>query len=191
MTGPTEQDERNAVLRAAVADRFRREYAEALAHAAGLFGEGWEPTGRHSLVTHAEAERARLTGGRPAAAMTVVTAKNPAGDARHFVVEDGRAREVAGWREAFGDRLTEPDPDRRIEVGGRLVHPHRYQLHWSGFEPDYRPRSAGQLAAARERREAKAEDARRRAVEEAAEASLFPTWVREVGYVPDRKGKGR
>ncbi len=118
--------------------------------------------------------------------MTVFTAKNQDGDARHFVVEDSDVREVAGYREAFGSMLTEPDPDRLIEVKSLMVHPHRYQLHWSGFEPDYRPRSAEQLAAAREKPNA----AQRQAVEEEAKRSLFPEWVREEGYVPDRKGKG-
>lgn len=191
MTEPTEQDINNATLRAGIADRFRREYEEVRAYAVGLFGDGWEPTGRHSLVKHAEAERARLRGGRPQAVKMVITARNPAGDTRHFVMEDGAPREVEGYREAFGEMLTEPDPDRVIEVKGQTVHPHRYQLHWSGFEPDYRPRSAEQLAAAREKRKAKEDDAHRQAVEEAAEGSLFPEWVREEGYVPDRKGKGR
>src|SRR5436853_583280 len=111
MTEPTEQNVRNASLRSEIASRFRADFSQAEAFACSLFGLGWSPSGRHSLVTHEESDRARGEGGRAKAAMTVVTARK--GDqARHFVVEDGSAREVPGWEEAFGAMLTEPDPDR-------------------------------------------------------------------------------
>ena len=51
-------------------------------------------------------------------------------------------REVESYQQAFGAMLTDPDPNRTIEVRGEKVHPHLYELHWSGFEPDYAPRSA-------------------------------------------------
>lgn len=116
---------------------------------------------------------------------SVITAKNKAGVTRHFIVEDGKAREVPGYRETFGPMLTEPDLSRTIEVKGELVHPHRYELHWSGFEPEYRPQSAEALAAAREKREQKA-------IEKEAAGSLFADQIRAEGYVkPRRKGKWR
>jgi hypothetical protein len=71
---PSEQDRRNAALRQIIADRQRREYTEALDFAVSLFGPGWEPSGRHSLVAHEESERARREGGRAQAHMTVTTA---------------------------------------------------------------------------------------------------------------------
>lgn len=178
---PTDRDRQNYAIRKIIADKFRREWVEALGYAMSLFSPGYEPTGRHSLVTHAESERARREGGRAVAAMSVITAKNAAGDARHFVVENGTAREVPGWKEAFGPMLTEPDPERTIEVRGESVHPHRYELHWSGFEPGYEPRTPEQLAEAREKREVKAEAKDAAELEEIARGSLFPDWVREQG----------
>lgn len=161
MTEPTAQDIENARLRQEIAERFRREYQDALALTEQAFGLGWVPAGKHSLVTHEESDRARREGGRAVATMSVVTARNAAGDARHFAVEDGVPREVPGWKEAFGSMLTEPDPNRTIEVRGERVHPHKFELHWSGFDGDYTPRTAVQLAEAREKRERKAEEKER------------------------------
>jgi len=178
VTEPTEQDRQNAATRQAIADKFRREYVLAESLACSLFGPGWSPSGRHSLVTHEESDRARREGGRAHAAMTVVTARK-GGQARQFVVEDGKAREVPSWEDAFGAMLTEPDPSRTIEVRGETVHPHRYELHWSGFDPGYEPRTAEQLAAARAKREEKA-------VEKEAEGSLFADLIRAEGPLPKR-----
>jgi hypothetical protein len=94
----------------------------------------------------------------------------------------GECREVSGWEEGFGPMLTEPDTERTIVVRGETVHPHRYQLHWAGFEPDIRPRSAEALAAARAKREAKA-------LEQEAEGNLFADAVRAEG--PVKKGRSR
>ncbi|MFO0796358.1 MAG: hypothetical protein U0804_02710 [Gemmataceae bacterium] len=68
----------------------------------------------------------------------------------------------------------------------RLGYPiHRFSLCWRWFEPNYRPQSSDQLAAARERREQKA-------VENEADGSLFTEQIREEGYVPKkRKDRGR
>jgi hypothetical protein len=64
-------------------------------------------------------------------------------------------------------------------------HVHRYSLYWDGYETDYRPRSAEQLAADRARREQKA-------VEKEAAGSLFAEQILAEGYVkPKRKGKPR
>jgi hypothetical protein len=81
----------------------------------------------------------------------------------------------------FGDMLTEPHPSMTIEVLGKTVAPHRYSLHWSGFEPDYVPKTAEQLAAARKKREDKAVE------KEAAESPLFADLIRAEGYVPPKR----
>jgi hypothetical protein len=83
----------------------------------------------------------------------VITVKNDAGDRRHFsVTEDRQVVEHASMEAGFGAMLREPHPTQRIEVRGELVAPHRYSLCWSGFEL-YRPKTAEELAALRERRE--------------------------------------
>jgi hypothetical protein len=84
-SGPPPHVRRNATLRQIIADRQRREYIEALGYAMSLFGPGWEPSGRHSLVAHEESERARREGGRAQTHMIVTTARNDAGDTRHVI----------------------------------------------------------------------------------------------------------
>lgn len=97
---------------------------------------------------------------------------------------EGKAREVAGYQEGFGAVLTEPDPERTIEVRGEQVHPHRHGLYRSGFEKEYEPRTAEQSATARERRHQKE-------LEAEAEGSLFSDLILAEGWVPKkRKGRG-
>jgi hypothetical protein len=79
--------------------------------------------------------------------------------------------------------LTEPDTDRTIVVKGQRVHPQKYGLYRGGFEKNYRPQTADQLATARARREAKA-------VKREIDGSLFGDLIQEEGYVPKR-GKSR
>ena len=175
---PTHQDIENARRRQQIADRQRAEYEAALALAEAVFGQGWEPCGRHDLIAYAEADRCRRTGDRPTPAASVYTSAKD-GAQRHFMVIDGQAHEVASYQQGFGAMLTEPDPDRVIDVKGQQVRPHRYGLYWAGYEPDYRPKNAEQLAAARARREQKAEDKERKEIDALAEGSLFPEWVKE------------
>lgn len=155
MTEPTDLDRENAARRNAIALRFRKEYLEALGYAMSLFGPGWEPHGKHSLVTHEEAARVRYTGERATPAAVVITARKER-DERHFIVENGTARECGPYAEALKHMLDERHPTRRVTVRGEEVPISMYEVQWSGFEPDYRPQSADQLAAAREKREAKA-----------------------------------
>lgn len=175
---PTHQDIENARRRRAIADRFRAEYDRAEQVAVTLFGPGWNPVGRHDLIGHAEAERCRRTGGRPTPAASVFTADKD-GTHRHFMLVSGQPQEVADYEAGFGAMLTEPDPERTIDVRGQTVHPHRYGLYWSGYDPSYNPKTAEQLAAARGRREEKAAEKERKAVEELAAGSLFPEWILE------------
>lgn len=179
MATPTELDIENARRRQDIADRFREEYDHATALAEQVLGEGWEPTGKHTLVDKADEDRCRGTGEKPVPAAVVLTARNAAGDKRHLRA-DGEPRECQSVIAGFGDMLTEPHPTMTIDVFGKTVAPHRYSLYWSGFEPGYRPQSADQLAAAREKREAKA-------VEKEAEGSLFADLIRAEGYVPPKR----
>ncbi|MBY0459085.1 MAG: hypothetical protein K2V38_17250 [Gemmataceae bacterium] len=128
MTEPTQQDIDNAALRAGIAARFRREFEEAKALAESVFGPGWEPTGRHDLVTHAEASAARHEGRRMTPSASVITAQNGSGERRHFRVTEGGPVEVESYPQGFGAMLTEPDTERTIEVRGESVHPHKYEL---------------------------------------------------------------
>src|SRR4051794_13181327 len=73
---PTDRDRENAAARAAIAARQAAEYGQVLAWALGAFGPGWEPSGRHYLVSKEAEDRCRHSGERPAVAATVFTAKN-------------------------------------------------------------------------------------------------------------------
>jgi hypothetical protein len=116
------------------------------------------------------------------AAATVYSAEKD-GVKRHFTVRGGKPVECTGYQDGFGPMLTEPDPRREFEANGTRHAVHRYSLYWAGYEADYRPRTAGQLAVTRARREQKA-------VEREAEGSLFADLIRQEGYVP-RKPRGR
>lgn len=176
---PTEQDVRNAELRQVVADRFRAEYLAARDLAERAFGSGWEPTGRHFLVTHDEEDRARAAGERVRPAAEVFTAEKD-GVQRHFTLRHGVPVECGGYQEGFGDLLFEPDPVRGFERDGVVHRLHKHSLYWAGYEPDYRPQSAEQLAVARERRQQKAVE------KEVLDSPLFADLIRAEGYVPRR-----
>lgn len=184
MTEPTPLEIANAACRAEIAERFRREYDEALALAESVFGPGWEPCGRHMLVEKDEEERARKAGDRAQPAATVYSARNKDGGTRHFVIEKGVPREVASVEEGFGDMYHEKHPTRGFEHRGQWIPWQRYSLHWGGYEL-YTPQTAEQLAAARLKREAKAVE------KEAQVAPLFADLIREEGYVKPKPRRGR
>ncbi|WP_143393238.1 hypothetical protein [Fimbriiglobus ruber] len=146
-----------------------------------VLGPGFVPVGRHYLVDHDEEERARKSGGRMASAATVITAEKD-GVRRHVAVIGDETRECASYEEGFGVMLTEPDPTRGFTHKGQWCRVNRYSLYWAGYEPGYTPRTAEQLATAREKREAKA-------VEREAEGNLFADAVREEGFIPKRRGR--
>jgi hypothetical protein len=115
-------------------------------------------------VDKQEEERVRYSGERPAAAATVYTVKNAAGEQRHFTVEGSRVVEHASHEVGFGPMLLEPHPTRTIELRGQQVLPHRYSLCWAPYEL-YHPRTAELLAAlraTRERKKAEREEQRSR-----------------------------
>jgi hypothetical protein len=181
---PTEQDRRNAAVRAEIAARFQADYEQCLAWAEPLFGQGFIPAYRHYLVDHDDEERCRQSGGRPPAAATVYTVRNAAGDKRHFMLKDGRPVEVSGYTEGFGDMLYELHPTRGFEHQGKRVAYHRYSLCFAAYH-DYHPKSAEQLAADRATREA-------RAVDRLAEANpLFEDEIRAEQAQPERRRRGR
>lgn len=152
MPDPTSRDFANAALRQTVADRQRDEYRRVLAWADSIMGPGWLPHGRHYLLEIEEEEIARREGTTAKAAATVYTVTNGVRK-RHFMVgEDGKAQEVAGYKEGFQEMLLEPHPTRLIEVRGEKVSPHRYSLNWAPIEL-YEPRTAEELAALRVSRE--------------------------------------
>ena len=179
MTEPTAQDIANATRRNAIATRFRSKYLEALALAETVLGPGWEPTGYNYLVEKDEEDRARRTNTKSVPAATVISAVKD-GVKRHFRVETMTECETP--EAGFGEMLMEPHPTKGFEHRGQWCRTHRYSLCWGWFEPNYRPASAEQLAAAREKREAKT-------VEKEAEGSLFADLIRAEGYVP--KGRRR
>jgi hypothetical protein len=179
MTEPTAQDMENANTRAAIAARFEAEYRQVMAWADRIMGPGWEPVGRHYLVDKDEEQRARREGGPMKAAATVFTVTNGVRK-RHFTVRDDKPVEVSGYQECFGPMLLEPHPTQRIEVRGERVAPHRYSLCWAPVEV-YRPRSAEDLAALRERREAKAVD------KAAEENPLFADAIRSGEWRPKER----
>jgi hypothetical protein len=180
MTEPTAQDIDNAAVRADIAARFQQAWDECAAHAAQLFGHDFEPSCRHYLTDKEDEATCRRTGARPTPAATVYTVRHrETGDKRHFVLRDGVPATVESMEAGFGPMLDERHPTVRIEVGGKSVAPHRYSLNWAGYET-YRPKTAVQLAAARERREDKK-------VERAAEAMpLFAEQILAEGKRQDR-----
>lgn len=97
---------------------------------------------------------------------------------------DGKVLHAARYEPLFGDLLHAPHPTRTLEVRGQQVPCPRYELCWSALEL-YEPRSAGQLAAARQKRE-------QRAVEkEARENPLFADQIREEGMQPGKRRQTR
>lgn len=150
----SEQDLKNAALRAEIAERQQAEYNRVLLWSVSVFGQGWKPSHRHFLLDKDEEDRARREGDRPQPAATVYTVKNEQGEARHFRIVEGRAVACDTWEAGFGSMLLEPHPTRRIDVWGRMVAPHRYSCCWAPIEC-YRPLTAEQLAALRVSREAK------------------------------------
>lgn len=151
---------------------------------------GGIPTGRHYLVTHDEEESARSVGGPGTPAATVITAEKE-GTKRYVLVLGDQLRECASYQDGFGAMLTEPDSVRGFhDKEGQFHRVHKYSLYWGGYETEYTPRTAEQLADAREKREEKAEAKWQAEVEKTANASLFPDFVREH-MEENRKKKGR
>ena len=189
MTEPTHQDRENARRRQAIADNFRDQFEQALTLAEQVLGLGWEPTGYHYLVEKDAEDAARRTNTKPVPSATVISCRNAAGVKRHFRVET--MTECDTPEAGFGDMLMEPHPTKGFEHRGQWCRIHRYSLCWGWFEPDYRPQSAEQLAAARAKREEKAEAKWQAEVEEQASGSLFPEWVREQAAEERNQQKGR
>lgn len=178
MTEPTDLDRENAARRQAISDRFRSQYEEARALAEQVFGPGFRPTGYHYLVEKDAEDEARRTNTKPTPAATVITCQNARGEKRHFRVET--MTECDTPEAGFGEMLMEPHATKGFEHRGQWCRFHRYSLCYGWFEPDYRPKTAEALAAARERREQKA-------LAKEAEGSLFRDQILAEGYVP----KGR
>lgn len=183
MTEPTDLDRENARRRQEIADRFRAQAAQAEALACSLFGPGWKPSGYHYLVEKDAEDEARRTNSKPTPSATVISVEKD-GVKRHFRVETMEECETP--EAGFGDMLLEPHPTKDFEHRGQWCRIHRYSLCWGWFEADYRPQTTKQLAAAREKRQAKSVE------KEAESAPLFADLIREEGYVqPRRKGQGR
>ena len=183
-TPPNQRDIANADLRAGIAARLQAEYDEALAQAVAIFGPGWVPSGRHFLLDKDEEERARKSGGRMAPAATVYSASKD-GVKKHFTIIEGEPTECTSVEEGFGPLLHENHPTRGFEHNGQWLPIRRFSLYWAGYEPNYRPRTAEQLAAARTKRE-------QRAVEKEAQANpLFADIILAEGLLPNRKGRPR
>ncbi len=191
MTDPTEQEKRSAELRSTIAARFREQFEEARALVESVLGAGFIPTGRHYLVDHDEEARARSTGGPGTPAATVITAEKD-GLRRHVAIIGDQIRECANYEDGFGAMLTEPDPVRGFNDKKGVFHRvHKHSLYWAGYETEYAPRTAEQLADVREKREEKAEAKWQNEVEEQAKNSLFPEWIKEQAQEQREQKKGR
>ena len=178
---PTARDHQNARVRQLLAERQQQEYDCVMSWAMERFGPGWLPSGRHYLLDRAAEEEARGTGERPAAAAMVYTVRNAEGQKRHFTVKDGLVTECSGYEDGFGTMLREHHPMMTLEVKGQIVHPERYSLCWAPIET-YQPRSAGQLAAARVKREKKkAERAEKKYAEERPLFAMIERQEKEEG----------
>jgi len=183
MTQPTQQDIDNAAWRAGIVVRYKAEYDEARVIAESVFGPGWEPCGRHTLVDKQEEQRARAAGDRMQPSATVYSARKSEVK-RHFTVVDGIATECPTVEAGFGAMLDETHPTLGFDLRGQWIPYRRYSLFWAGYEA-YSPKTAEQLAAAREKRQ-------QREVEKEAQANpLFAEIIRAEGFVPRRKGNPR
>ena len=124
-----------AALRAEIAERQAEAYAELVAWAMGAFGPGYAPKCRHFLVEKDEEAAARREGRVPRASATVYAVRHDeTGQDRHFIVEDGKVREVAGYAEGFGTMLTEPHETAGFEHRGQFCRTHKYSLCWTQFD---------------------------------------------------------
>jgi hypothetical protein len=185
---PTHQERENARRRQEIADHFRNQYLEALALAEQVLGPGWEPTGFHTLVEKDEEDRAHRTNTKPVPAAKVITAAKD-GVKRHFRVETMAECETP--EAGFGDMLMEPHPTKGFEHRGQWCRIHRYSLCWGWYESSYAPKSAEDLAAARERREDKAEKKWQAQVDKDAANSLFPEITREIAEEARKQKKAK
>ena len=183
MTQPTELDRQNAATRQAIAERQNAVYAEAQQLALEALGPGYQPWMKLSLL---DSDHRRTGDTTPAA----VVYKVYRGDKRLsenavFIrrVPDGTIRHADTYEPLFGDLLNELHPARTIEIGGQQVPVGRWELCWSALEL-YSPRSADELAAARQRREAKAVE------REASAMPLFSETILAEGPI-QKKPRGR
>ena len=183
MTTPTQQDKDNAARRADIAAQFQREHDEAIDLAESVFGPGWQPCGRHFLVDKQEEDRARKAGDKMHAAATVYSAQKD-GVKRHFTATNGITTECMTVEEGFGGMYDEKHPTKGIELQGQWIAYPRYSLFWAGYET-YSPRTAEQLAAAREKREQKAVE------QDAQKHPLFADAIRSGKWRPERSRRPR
>ncbi len=180
MTGPAPQDIANAAARQAIADRQNAEYAEAKRLALGKLGPGWNPWMKLVLI---DADHRRTGNTTPVATVYKVYRGEERLTERSVFLRrmpDGRVEKADSYEPLFGELLQEKHPTLTVEVRGEQVPVGRYELCWSALEL-YHPKSAEQLATAREKRE-------EQAVEKEAQAHpLFADLIRAEGP----KGKGR
>jgi hypothetical protein len=168
----TAKDRENARVRREIADRQEAVYSECLAWAQTAFGNGWRPSHRHFLLDRDEEDRVRHTRERPQPAATVYAVKNPAGEIRHFTIENGVVVAHESYQTAFGPMLLEPHPTRGFQHQGRFCPIHRYSLCFAPYER-YEPKTAEELAALRASRE------RRKAARERLRwEEQHPLWAR-------------
>jgi len=152
MTGPTENDRRNAAVRKAIADRQFREYQDAQALATSALGRGWHPW----MTLHLLDSDHHRTGDRTVYAQAVKVYR---GDKRLterslFLRRlDNGLIQVAEQYEDLFPELREPHPTRTLEIGGKMVPAPHFTLCWSALDDGYEPQTAEQLAAARVVRE--------------------------------------
>ena len=149
---PTDQDRRNAELRANVASKQNDQYQEAALLALATLGPGWKPWMKLTLI---DADH-RQSGNREAAATVfkVYRGDEKISDNAMFIrkMPDGRLMKNQRYEPLFGDMLFEAHPYKTMEVRGQIVPVGRYELCWSAVDI-YRPKSADQLGALRESRE--------------------------------------
>jgi len=184
---PTQQDQGNAAMRQAIADRQNAEYAEALKLAQGTLGPGWQPWMKLSLIDSCH----RQNGNEEpmATAYKVYRGKHRLTENAVFLrrMPDGSVRQAAGYEELFGDLLHEPHPTKRLQVKGEQVPAPRWTLCWSSLEL-YTPRPAEELAALRVSRAAGKD---RKADKTWAEENplLAQAGIKRQDLGPERRGR--
>ena len=158
MTGdasPTPQDIENARRRREIAARQAEEYEAAEQLALEALGPGWTPWMKLSLL---DSDYHRTGRTEPVAtAYKVYRGDERLTENSVYLrrMPDGQVRHADSYEPLFGDLLHEAHPTGTLEVRGQQVPYPRFSLCWSVLER-YEPRSAEQLAAAREKRRQRA-----------------------------------
>lgn len=182
MTQPTDQEIDNAATRAAIAAKQNAEYDEAQALAEQVLGKGYFPWMKLSLIDN---DHRRSGDSEPVATVyKVCRGRRFLSERSRFLrrMADGTVQHADNYETLLGELLGEKHPTRTVEVRGEQVPVRRYQLCWSALQK-YEPRSAEQLAEARQKREEQAVE------KQVRDLPLFAEQIRAEGVQKKARGK--